>query len=116
MPTLSRFVVAMVPPAGRRRRQACGRLDRSRGRRSALRELEAAPRLALAVFLALDDGAVAGEDPALLEHRAQRRLEVGERPADAVPHGPGLTRQAAAGHRAHHVVLVRAAGRAEWLV
>src|SRR5882724_9599848 len=56
----------------------------------ALRELEAASRLGLAVLLALDDSAVAGEEAALLQHGPQRRFEIGERAADAVPHRAGL--------------------------
>src|SRR5438445_6867878 len=47
--------------------------------RSALRELEAAARLASAVLLALDHPAVAGQEAAGLEHRPEARLVVGQR-------------------------------------
>ena len=58
------------PPNPRRRRTSGrGRLARSG---SALRELEAAARLALAVLLALDDAAVAGQEAGGLQRRAQR--------------------------------------------
>ena len=39
------------------------------------RELEAASRLSFSVFLALDHAGVAGQEAALLEDPAQRRLE-----------------------------------------
>src|SRR5262245_56033124 len=85
-------------------------------RRSALGELEAASRLAAAILLALDHAAVAGEEAAGLEHLAQRRLEEGQRAADAVAHGARLPRQPAAGHGAGDVVLVDPAGRAKGLI
>src|SRR5215831_5677240 len=56
----------------------------------ALRELEAASRLALAVLLALNDAAVARQETALLEDRAQCRLEMRQRTADAVADGARL--------------------------
>src|ERR1044071_5322371 len=77
---------------------------------SALRVLERAPRLRLAVLLALDHAAVRGGDPAALERAAQVRLEVGERLGDAVAHRAGLTRKPAARDRAGHVVLAGAVG------
>src|SRR5690606_39536898 len=51
-------------------------LNRSRAR-SALRELEAAAGLRLAVLLAFDRAAVTGQEADLLEHRTQGRLEIG---------------------------------------
>src|ERR1044071_5037841 len=77
---------------------------------SALRELERAPRLRLAVLLALDHAAVAGEEPAALERAAQIRLEVGQRLGDAVAHRAGLSRQPAARDRAHHIILAGSIG------
>src|SRR5205085_6955212 len=71
----------------------------------ALGELEAAPRLGLAVLLALDHAAVAGEEAAALERATQVRLEVGQRLRDAVGHRAGLSWQAAARARAGYVVL-----------
>src|SRR5882672_10605945 len=92
------------PPALRRRRRACraywrqskvrcvasalvlfcvraktvsGR--RRSGRPSPLRELERPPRLGLAVLLALDHAAVAGQEAAALEDAAQLRLEIRQR-------------------------------------
>src|SRR6266852_3117209 len=67
---------------------------------SAFGELEAASRLRLAVFLALDDTAVARQVAARLEYRAQARLVIGQRLADAVAHRAGLARKPAANHRA----------------
>src|SRR5690348_18467130 len=83
---------------------------------SALRELEAAAGLRLAVLLALDDARVAGQEAALLQRRAEARLVEGQRTADAVAHRAGLTGEPAAGHRAHHVVLAEAVGDDEGLV
>src|SRR5262245_54170219 len=79
--------------------------------RSALRELERPASLGAAVLLALDHAAVAGEEAAALEHRAQLRLVVGQRLRQAVAHRAGLAREAAAGHRADDVVLAVAVGR-----
>src|SRR5579872_6294885 len=73
-------------------------------------ELEAAARFGLAVFLALHDAAVAGQEAAMLQEGAQPRLVKGERPADAVPDRTGLARKAAAGHRAPHVELAEPVG------
>src|SRR5215470_13282714 len=78
-------------------------------------EREVASRLRLAVLLALDHAAVAGEEAALLQHRAQGRLEMGERAADAVPHGAGLAGEPAADDRADHVVLVQPVAHLERL-
>src|SRR6185437_13654180 len=58
---------------------------------SALGELEAASGLRLTVLLALDDAAVARQIAARFEHRAQARLVIGQRLADAVAHRAGLT-------------------------
>src|SRR5215212_703300 len=74
--------------------------------RSALRELEAAAGFLLAVLLALDDARVAGQEALLLEGAAQLRLVIGERLREAVAHGAGLAREAAARDRDHDVVLV----------
>src|SRR6516164_6526019 len=54
-----------------RRARLPGRAPGAHLERSALGELEAAPRLHAAVLLALDDAAVAREEAALLERRAQ---------------------------------------------
>src|SRR3546814_6033521 len=56
------------------------------------RELEAAAGLGLAVFLALDDAAVAGEEAGALDGGTQRRLVAGQRLADAVLDRAGLAR------------------------
>src|SRR5262249_11789430 len=56
----------------------------------ALRELEAASRLALAVLLAVDAAAVARQKATLLEDRAKCRLEMRQRTADAVADGARL--------------------------
>src|SRR5947209_6080184 len=81
--------------------------------RSALGELERTACLGLAVFLALDHAAVAGEEAAVLEHAAQLGLEIRERLGQAVAHRAGLAGQAAARHPADHVVLAVAVGDAE---
>jgi hypothetical protein len=47
--------------------------------------LRPAARLVLAVFLALDDAAVAGEEPLGFGQRAQSRLVAHQRLADTVP-------------------------------
>src|ERR1043165_1405395 len=57
---------------------------------SALGELERAPRLRLAVLLALDHAAVACQEAAALERAAQIRLEIGQRLGNAVTHCAGL--------------------------
>src|SRR4051794_33245516 len=48
------------------------------------------------VLLALDGAGIAGEESRFLECRAEVDVELGERAADAVPDGAGLTRQPAA--------------------
>src|SRR5690606_19492219 len=83
--------------------------------KSALRELEAAARLGPAVLLALDHAAVAGQEPGGLDRGTQRRLELGQRLADAVLHCAGLARKPAAGDRGDHVVLALALGDRERL-
>src|SRR4051812_48335176 len=82
----------------------------------ALRELEAAAGLGAAVFLALDDAAVAGEEAGLLDDSAQRRLVAGQRLGDAVLDRAGLAREAAADDRRDDVILALAAGDAKRLV
>src|SRR5215468_10812341 len=112
MPIRSLFVLTV--PSKTERPKGKGRLHRCNlprrklccSRCLALRELEAASRLRLAVLLALDHAAVAGEEAALLQHGPQGRLEMGERAADAVAHGAGLAGEPAADDRADHVVLV----------
>src|SRR5713101_4553097 len=64
----------------------------------ALRELEAGARAALSVLLPLLHARVAREEPRLLQPGAQRRLELHQGPGDPVPHGPRLSRFAAARH------------------
>src|SRR6202007_1596587 len=57
---------------------------RMRAERLTLRELERLACLGAAVFLALDGAGVAGEEATLLQHRAQVRLEIGQRLGDAM--------------------------------
>src|SRR5690606_19271927 len=84
---------------------------RSPGRfRLALRELERTAGLRLAVLLALDHAAVAGQEAALLEHGAQTRLVVGQCLGDAVAHRARLARQAAADDGGDDVELAVAVG------
>src|SRR6266849_361044 len=83
---------------------------------SALGELEAAPRLGAAIFLALDHARVAGEEAALLERAAQVRLEIHQRLGQAVADRAGLARQTAAGDGAGDVVLPAAVGRDQRLL
>src|SRR5258706_12081048 len=59
--------------------------------RLALRELEAAARLWMAVLLALDDAGIAREKAARLQGYAQPRFISDQGAADAVPHGAGLS-------------------------
>src|SRR4051812_32473586 len=82
----------------------------------ALRELEAAASLHAAVLLALDGAAIASEEPTLLQHAAQLRLEIGESLRDAVANGAGLTRETAASHRHVDVELRGAVGRVQGLL
>src|SRR5439155_11814700 len=81
-----------------------------------LRVLRAAAGLVLAVFLAFDDAAVAGQEAAMLQHWTQPGLVEGERLADAVPYRAGLAGQAAARHRAPHVELAEPVGHDKGLV
>src|SRR3546814_5592805 len=80
------------------------------------RELEAAAGLGLAVFLALDDAAVAGEEAGALDGGTQRRLVAGQRLADAVLDRAGLAGEAAAADRRDDVILAAALGDVEQLV
>src|SRR5690554_301127 len=81
-----------------------------------LGELEGLAGLGLAILLALDNAAIAGQEATLLEHWAQARLEEVESLGDTVTHGAGLTGQTAAGHRDDNVVLVGAFGCHDWLL
>src|SRR3546814_16038190 len=74
------------------------------------RELEAAAGLGLAVFLALDDAAVAGEEAGALDGGTQRRPVAGQRLADAVLDRAGLAGEAAAADRPAHAILAPALG------
>src|SRR5207245_11772376 len=85
-------------------------------RGSALRVLWPFPCLVLAVFLAFDDPAVAGQKTLLLQQRAQPRLVMGQRSADAVAHRTGLTGEPAAFDRAPDIELPQPVGRREGLV
>src|SRR3546814_21045204 len=80
------------------------------------RELEAAAGLGLAVFLALDDAAVAGEEAGALDGGTQRRLVAGQRLADAVLDRAGLAGEAAAADRRADVIMAAALGDVEHLV
>src|SRR6185437_4540183 len=72
---------------------------------SALGELEAGARLAVAVFLALDHPRIAGQEALLLERRAKLGLVMGQRLGKAVAHRARLSREAAAAHRHRQVIL-----------
>src|SRR5260221_10909101 len=115
MPSRGRVAARRGRARNRRRAATRRRVERARAA-LALRELEAAPRLRLAVFLALDDAAVARQEAAGFEHRAQARLVIGQRLADAVAHRAGLAGEAAADHAADDVVLAEPAGDDEGLV
>src|SRR3546814_7001531 len=82
----------------------------------ALRELEAAARLGLAVLLALDRAAVAGKESRRLDRCAQRRLVAGQCLADAVLDRAGLARKTAALDGADHVILALPRRHVERLV
>src|SRR5688500_2573714 len=84
--------------------------------RLALRELEAAAGLGLAVLLALDDSRVAGQEALALHRRAELRLVAGEGGRDAVADRAGLAGKAAALDRRDHVILAAALGDVEDLV
>src|SRR6218665_1599625 len=85
-------------------------------RNLALRELEGLAGLGLAVLLAFDDAAVAGQEAALLERRAQCRLEEVQGLGDAVTNGTGLAGQTTTGNSDDDVVLVGAFGRDDRLL
>src|SRR5215469_12201810 len=83
---------------------------------SALRILRPAPSLVLAVLLPLDDAAVSGQKPLLLQERAQSGLIIGQGPADAVAYGTRLTGETAALDRAPHIKLTEPVRRDERLI
>src|SRR5690606_17574045 len=83
---------------------------------SALGELETAAGLRLAVLLSLDRAAVAGQQPALLQHAAQLRHVIGARLGNAMTHRASLAGQPAAGNLNVHVVLAVAVGRHDRLL
>src|SRR5439155_21452967 len=84
--------------------------------RLALGVLRPAPGLVLAVLLALDDAAVAGQKTLLLQEWAQARLVIGQCPADAVAHRTGLAGQPAAFDGAPDIELAQPVGRGKGLV
>src|SRR5271155_1983866 len=79
--------------------------DRSGTSASALGELEARARLAVAVLLALDHAGIAGEEATLLKRGPKVRLEIGQRLGETVAHSARLAGEAAAAHRHRQVVL-----------
>ena len=81
-----------------------------------LGELERAAGFRLAVLLALDDAAVAGQEAALLEDAAQFRLVIGESLGDAMTHGASLAGETATGDGDVDVVLAGAVGRDDRLL
>src|SRR5438128_2133278 len=81
-----------------------------------LAELEAAARLGAAVFLALDDARVAGQEAFALDGRTKRGLVAGQSGRDAVADSARLARQAAALDRRLDVILALAIGHVEHLV
>src|SRR5690606_12500989 len=85
-------------------------------KRLALGELEGAAGLRAAVLLALHHASVAGEEAALLEQSAKLRFVEGERAGDAVAHGTGLAREAAAGDGGDDIVLAAAVRRFDGLL
>src|SRR3546814_676788 len=99
-----------------RRRTALCCPTRRRKKPLTLRELESAAGLRLAVFLALDRAAVAGQEAGRLDRAAQRGLEAGQRLRDAVQHRTRLARQAAALDGRDDVVAADPVGQAERLV
>src|SRR5271167_2999111 len=103
-----------MPAAPRSIRGALSKWPRSgcrpRPGQSALGELEAAAGLGLAVFLAFDDAAVAGQEPLVLEEWPQARLVIGQGLADAVAHRAGLTGEPATLDRADNVELAEPVG------
>src|SRR5450759_2632879 len=80
------------------RRRAARRSDLLWCARSALTELRLLAGLVEAGLLALDLAVVTGEEAGALELRAQVLVGLAERLGDAVAHGPGLRRDAAAVH------------------
>src|SRR6478752_4156752 len=84
--------------------------------RLALRELEAAACLGAAVLLTLDGARVAGQEPGLLDDRAERRLVARQRLGDAVQDRAGLARKPAPDDGGDHVILALTLGNAERLV
>src|SRR5579859_4532081 len=81
----------------------------------ALRELEAASRLGLAVLLAFHDAAVAGQEAVRLENGAQAGLVVGQGLGDAVAYGAGLAGETGAFHRGDDVELAETVGNLQRL-
>src|SRR6266436_1786658 len=110
--TVRRVGIGLAPAPGPRRvgAKTC-RSEDDRGAVSPLRELERPPRLGLAVLLALDHAAVAGQEAAALEDAAQLRFEIRQRLGKAVAYRAGLTGQSAARHPADDVVLAVAIGQ-----
>jgi hypothetical protein len=85
-------------------------------RELALRELEGAAGFGLAVFLALDDARVAGQEALALDRAAQLGLLAGEAGGDSMADGAGLAGEAAALDGGDHVILAAGVGDVEHLV
>src|SRR5450631_4218184 len=92
------------------KKAAAAAFSRPRGGASALRELEAGAGFLVAVFLALDDARIAGQEPFLLQRRTQVRLIIGERLGEAMTNSARLPRKAAARDRHRQIVLGEAIG------
>src|SRR5665648_1024078 len=98
------MVSAALAATPQRRTTTMGRLAAAHrdslvcGARSALAELRLLAGFVEAGLLALDLAVVAGEEAGALELRAQVLVGLAERLGDAVAHGPGLRRDAAAVH------------------
>src|SRR5579871_3331815 len=69
----------------------------------------------MAVLLALDHARVAGEESALLQHRAKADFVKRQRLRDSVAHGTGLPRKTSARYRARNIELSVAVCGNQWL-
>src|ERR1019366_7283336 len=83
--------------------------------RSTFRELETFARARLAVFLALFHARIAREEALGLQRPPQVRVELQQRPGDAVPHRAGLAVRPAAADVDARVECFRRAGQSQRL-
>jgi hypothetical protein len=74
-------------------------------------ELKPGPGTFLAVFFAFFDPGITFDEPGPFEREAEIGVNANQRPCNSVPHGTGLTGNAAADHRRSDIIAAKCIGK-----